>query len=338
MKRMLQRAGVAMGAALVAGLAVTGVAKATELYRLTSVAALSPYIVNTAIASTVNRHVPGIELQVNATGAATRHMLDAALGRNDFFFGSATINWMMLNDIGPFAEVANSAELEESLGMIFTYEIGPYHYVVRDDSDIRSLHDLRGKRVFAGPPGGAATITVLNAIESITGLTREDMDVATFGFDAAVQAFQDDRLDLIVLSANIPNPSVQQFALTKRIRLLDIETDKVEYNPERGSTRTTIAPDAYGPNQMNTEPVRTHGALVNFSAGMHVPEEVVYQVTRAIWEHLDEIHETASWMPNTITQEAALSLVTGRLHPGAERYYREMGWEIPDPLPIPRRN
>ncbi|MCC6006139.1 MAG: TAXI family TRAP transporter solute-binding subunit [Rhodobacteraceae bacterium] len=338
MKHLMHRAGAALGAAVLAStLAVSG-AKASDLYRLTSVAALSPYIVNTAIATVVNRNVPGIELQVNATGAATRHMLDAALGRNDFFFGSATINWMMLNDIGPFAEVPNSGDLEENLGMIFTYEIGPYHYTVRADSDIQTLHDLRGKRVFVGPPGGAATLPVLTAIEAITGLTREDMDVATFGVDAAVQAFQDDRLDLIVLSANVPNPSVQQFAMTKRIRFLDIETDKVPYNPERGSTRTTIAPDAYGPNQVNTDPVRTHGALVNFSAGMHVPEEVVYQVTRAIWENLDAIHETAPWLPGTVTQEAALSLVTGRLHPGAERYYREMGWEIPDPMPIPRAN
>ena len=59
-------------------------------------------------------------------------------------------------------------------------------------------------------------------------------------------------------------------------------------------------------------------------------EEVVYQVTKAIWENLDEIHETAVWMPSTIRKETALQLIAGRLHPGAERYYREMGWEIPE--------
>ena len=335
MKELIKGSGRLVAAATLATGLAAGAAQA-ELYKLTSVAALSPYIVNTAIAKVVNTHVDGVELQVNATGAATRHMLEAAMGRNDFYFGSATINWMMVNQIGPFREVANAPELEENLGMIFSYEIGPYHYIVRADSGIETLEDLRGKRVFAGPPGGAATTVVLDAIKAITGFTIEDMDVATYGWDAATQAFQDDKLDLIVLSANVPNPSVQQFALTKRIKLLDIDLDKIEYRPDRGSTHTTIAPDAYGANQVNTAPVRTHGALVNFSAGMHVPEDVVYKVTKAIWENLGEIHETAQWMPSTIRREAALSLVTGRLHPGAERYYREMGWEIPDPTPVQR--
>ena len=71
---------------------------------------------------------------------------------------------------------------------------------------------------------------------------------------------------------------------------------------------------------------------MNFSAGLHVPDEVVYQVIKAIWENLGERHEAAVWMPSTIVPEQALGLITGRLHPGAERYYREMGWTIPDPV------
>jgi TRAP-type uncharacterized transport system substrate-binding protein len=58
---------------------------------------------------------------------------------------------------------------------------------------------------------------------------------------------------------------------------------------------------------------------------MHVSEEVVYQVTKGIWE----IHEVASWLKNTIKPETALGLISGSLHPSAERYYREFGLEIP---------
>lgn len=73
---------------------------------------------------------------------------------------------------------------------------------------------------------------------------------------------------------------------------------------------------------------RTHRAIVNFSAGMHVDEETVYKVTRAIWEQLAEIHETANWMATTISKERGLELIAGRLHPGAARYYKEAGWTI----------
>ena len=94
----------------------------------------------------------------------------------------------------------------------------------------------------------------------------------------------------------------------------------------------TIQPGAYGDNQVNETATRTHGAVVNFSAGMHVDADVVYRVTKAIWANLNEIHETEQWMPSTITREKGLELVASRLHPGAERYYKETGWTIPEPV------
>lgn len=309
-----------------------------DLYKVTSIApGMSPFVVNTAIAKVVNGHVDNVEFQVRATGAATKHMVDAAGGKVDFLFGSPTINWLMANNIGPFKGMANAPELEQQVGMIFSYQIGPYHYVTRADSGIETLADMKGRKVFAGPPGGAAKNVVLRNIKDATGLTVEDMQVQTFGFDAAIQAFQDDKIDVIVLPTNLPSPPIQQFALTKEIRILDVDVDKLKINGATGGTVNEIAGDAYGGNQVGGA-VRTHGALVNFSAGLHVDEEVVYQVTKAIWENLGEIHETAVWMPSTVRKETALQLVAGRLHPGAERYYREMGWEIPEPTTFGKSN
>jgi TRAP transporter TAXI family solute receptor len=322
--------GAAMGAL---ALGLMAGAAAAELYKVTSIApGTAPFIVNTAIAKVVNTHVEDVEFQIGATGAATKHFVDAAMGKVDFLFGSSTINWLLVNHLGPYQSFTNGPELESNVGMIFAYQIGPYHYITRADSGIMSLDDLRGRSVFAGPPGGAATGVVLRAIEEATGIKPEEMEVQQFGFDAAMQAFQDDKLDVIVLSTNVPSPSVQQFALTKQIRILNVPLEKVTIRTNVGGTANEIAPDAYGDNQVNETPVTTHGAIVNFSAGMHVDEEVVYEVTRAIWENLDEIHETAQWMPTTVTPEMALSQIAGRLHPGAERYYREQGWEIPAPM------
>jgi uncharacterized protein len=319
----------------VTALAMTGgTAQARDqLFSITALApGNSPYIVNTAVAAVVERHVPGISLQVRATGSGTQHFVEAALGQVDFLFSSATINWLAATRAGPFAEMPNAPELEQEIGMIFSYQIGPYHYVARADSGIETLDDLRGKRVFAGPPQGTATRVVLGAIEQATGLTADDMQVQPFGWDAAAQAFQDGRIDVIVIPTNAPSPVIEQFALTTQIRLLDMPVDRITILTNTGGTVNTIAPDVYGPNQVNTEPVRTHGALVNLSARMSLDEDVVYQVTRAIWEHLDEIHGAAAWMPNTVNLDTALEFVAGRVHPGARRYYEEIGLEIPEPI------
>ena len=311
-------------------MAGTGLAK---VYKVTSIApGMSPFVVNTAIAKVVNTHVDGVDFQVRATGAATKHMVDAANGSVDFLFGSPTINWLLVNHIGPFKKFKNGPELEAKVGMIFSYQIGPYHYITRADSGIETLADLKGKKVFAGPPGGAAKGVVLRALAQTVGLKAADMQVQNFGFDAAIQAFQDDKIDVIILPTNLPSPSVQQFALTKKIRILDVPVDKMKINKAIGGTVNSVPPDSYGANQVNDGVTQTHGAIVNFSAGMHVDEETVYQVTKAIWENLGEIQETARWMPSTINKESGLKLIAGRLHPGAARYYKEAGWEIPEPV------
>lgn len=326
-RKVLQTLGLALAGALVASVATA------KVYKVTSIApGMSPFVVNTAISKVVNNHVDDVDFQVRATGAATKHFVDAATGSVDFLFGSPTINWLLVNHFGPYKDFKNGPELEKNVGMIFSYQIGPYHYVTRADSGIETLEDLRGKKVFAGPPGGAAKGVVLRAIEQSTGIKPEEMDVQAYGFDAAIQAFQDDKIDVIVLPTNVPSPSIQQFALTKNIRVLDVPVEKMTINKATGGTVNEIAPDAYGDNQKNTETARTHGAIVNFSAGMHVDEDTVYAVTKAIWENIGEIQETAQWMPSTINEDTALSLVAGRLHPGAERYYREQGWEIPEPV------
>ncbi|HIB81746.1 MAG TPA: TAXI family TRAP transporter solute-binding subunit [Gammaproteobacteria bacterium] len=304
-----------------------------DLYRVTSIApGMSPFVVNTAIAKIVGKHVPGVDMQVRATGAATRHIVEAAQGKVDFLFSSSIINLLMMKNLGPYKNMENAPELEKNIGMIFSYQIGPYHYITRADSGIEKLEDIAGRKIFAGPPGGAAKRVCLGNIKDASGLVGgKDFEAVDFGFDAAIQAFQDDKIDVIVLSTNVPSSSVSQFALTKKIRLIDIDVTKLKINPLIGRTINVIAPDAYGDNQVNTSPVRTHGALVNFSARMDLDEEVVYQVTKAIWEHVDELHEAAAWMKDTVSLENALELIPMRLHPGAERYYREIGMAIPEP-------
>ena len=304
-----------------------------DLYRVTSIApGMSPFVVNTAIAKIVGKHVPGVDMQVRATGAATRHIVEAAQGKVDFLFSSSIINLLMMKNLGPYKNMENAPELEKNIGMIFSYQIGPYHYITRADSGIEKLEDIAGRKIFAGPPGGAAKRVCLGNIKDASGLVGgKDFEAVDFGFDAAIQAFQDDKIDVIVLSTNVPSSSVSQFALTKKIRLIDIDVTKLKINPLIGRTINVIVPDAYGDNQVNTSPVRTHGALVNFSARMDLDEEVVYQVTKAIWEHVDELHEAAAWMKDTVSLENALELIPMRLHPGAERYYREIGMAIPEP-------
>jgi TRAP-type uncharacterized transport system substrate-binding protein len=121
-----------------------------------------------------------------------------------------------------------------------------------------------------------------------------------------VQAFQDDKIDVIVLPAHAPSPSSQQFLLTKDIRLLSVDVDMVNITAAPGATISEITADAsYGPNQKHDSALKAHGAIVNFRVGIYILVGVVYPATKAIRENNGEIRQTAHWMLSTTNKKIA---------------------------------
>ena len=305
----------------------------------------TPFIVNTAFANIVNKYVSGVEIQISATGAATQHMLLATEGKMDFFMGASSAYWLMYKQIGPFKKLTDGPARTRKLAMIFSYPIGVYHFVVYADSGINALQDIKGKQVFLGPPGGVATRNTELLIEAMTGYkVGRDYKQVKMGWGAAASAFQDRKFDVWIPTTNAPSPQVQQIALQNKIRLLGLDKSKFdhpaakEYFKQPGRVVTEIKPDVYGSNLVNTEPIVATGAYVGLGTRTDMPEDVIYKMTKAFWEHLDEAHAMAPWMKNAINKEQALAAIAGRLHPGAEKYYKELGLKIPEAFNLDKQN
>ena len=325
------------GIALAAGLALVlgaSAAQAKDFYRMGSLApGMSPFTINTAFATIVNKYVKDVEIQVSATGTGMRHQLLTAKGKMDFFMPGPVGQWLMEKQIGPFRKLKNGKELSSKLRHIFTYEIGPYHYVTYADSGIEKMEQLKGRKVFIGPPGGAATRNVALMIKSQTGMVAgKDYTKVNMGWSAAIQAFQDKKFDVLIFPANAPSPAIQQIVLSNKLRLLSVDVSRQgPLLKVPGRTIRTIDPALYGRNMVNTKPVTTLGALVGIGVRASMPEDVVYRITRAFWQNIKEAHATAIWMKNAVNLDVALVVVPHGLHPGAARYYREMGLKIPPP-------
>ena len=329
--------GLAMGLA-----ALTGQAQAQQYFRLATLGpGSSPYLVMSTFAQIVNDTVPDVEVQVNATGAATQHALEAGAGQLDFFMWSASVHQLMMNGQAMYANIPQAAELSTHLRAMLAFPLGPYHIITYADSGIESLDDLRGHSVFLGPPGGGATAIMQRTVEAATGLVAgTDYDQVQLGWDAATQAFQDGRIDVYMNSTLAPSPVIQQLAISRDIRLLGLTPEQLERPAVQailnrpGGVLAEIPAGIYGDGQVNTEAVTVPGSIVGIGVGEHVDADTVYEMTKAFWDGVAEMGSSAPWL-RSIQREHALDALNLPLHPGALRYYEEIGMEIPDALRPP---
>ncbi len=318
-------------------LGLQDVSQAKDFYKFGSFPpGTSPYIVNTAWANAVKKYVPGSKIQISAPGPATRHQLLVTEGKMDFFMGAPTSYYLMFKQMGPFKRLQDGPARTRKLATIFSYPIGVFHFVVYANSGITSLQDIKGKKVFLGPPGGVATRNTKLLIEAMTGYTPgKDYVQVKMGWGPAQDAFQDKKYDVWIPVTNAPSPAIQRIALTNKIRLLALDKSKFDHPAAKqyfalpGRRITTIPADTYGKNQVNTAPVLATGPWGGLGCRADLPTDLIYKMTKAFWQHIDEAHAMADWMKDAVNLENAVAAIAGTLHPGAEKYYREIGLHIP---------
>lgn len=295
----------------------------------------SPNLVMTTFANIVNDALDDVEIQVNATGAATVHAVEAARGEVDLYMSAPSVIPLMERGVAMYQNVEGAPELAKKLRTIFNFPLGAYHLTVYDDSGIASLEDLRGKKVFLGPPGGGATRIAAQLIEFTTGMKAgEDFEQISLDWNAAAAGFMDRRFDVYINPTVAPSPVIQQIALTSKIRFLGVSDEQLASEAMKpllnrpGGTVATIPVGLYGGNQVNDADVTTVASIVGIGVRADLSDDLVYAMTKAFWEGRDRLVNDAPFLRD-VTLDGAFAELNQTLHPGAVRYYREIGLDVP---------
>lgn len=318
----------------------TALAQTTILRTQTGSPGTTGFVFTTALQTVLQKHLP-VQLNVTSGQAATRSTLDAARGNADLFTSSPAINHYMSKGIQMYKDMKDAPKLfDDNVRGILNYPLGPYHILAYESTGIRTLEDMRGKKGFIGPPGGAATVVALGIIEGITGMKPNvDYQQAKLDWTSGAQAFQDRQVDFAIIPTELPSPQVTQFALADKLRLISLPANAGESEQMKsilstpGRTIMEIPVGVYGANQVNTEPVRAVGSYIGLSTRTSLDEQLVYDITRAIFENIGDFHAAAPFL-KVITKDTALDQMNGWLHKGALRYYREIGVKV-DPALVP---
>jgi len=316
------------------------VAPAQETVKMATIApGTSAYLTMSTFASLVNQNQSDYSFSVDATGAATKHVIELAKGKLDFAMSSPTVHFFLKKGKAMYQKVGNHAELAETQRLVMWFPYGSYHWITYEDSGIKSFADMKGKKVFLGPPGGGAWAAASAWLKHAGGLDVKAGDVENVkaSWSSAFQGFQDRQFDVYVNGGIAPFPQVEQLALTNKIRLIGMSKEEFEANDAiqkylkglPGREVGILAPGIYGDNVSMDQDIYTGGAVVGIVTRADMSDEQIYKITKAFWENLDAARASTPWLED-INLDYAVQEGGMPLHPGAQRYYEEIGVVIPD--------
>ncbi len=274
------------------------------------------YPMGVALSKIFSERIEDARVQVQATKASVENLnlLQGGKGEIAFSLGDS-VKAAAEGD----AEAGFPQPLEKLRGVTAIYP-NYIQIVASAESGIRTLEDLRGMRVSVGAPKSGTELNA-RAILAAAGMSYDDFAKVEFlPFAESVELMKNRQLDATLQSAGLGVASLKDLSTSIPISVVAIP---VEIAEELGApyVSTAIPANTY---DGQTEDVTTV-AVINFLITHEdVPEETVYQMTRGIYENLDELRAAHSAAEAIDLQQALLGMPVP-LHPGAKRYFDEQG-------------
>lgn len=264
-------------------------------------------------------------VQITAQTAAGSTETMRMINNGDRDMGLVSTNFITWGEQG--IEFFEGEETIDSIRVIATCMPQAFHYIVRSNSGIEKLTDFEGKRLGTGAPGSGESIFGPSIIE-IAGLSKEDYTQDLISYSEQVTAFKDRIIDGMYLTTPAPSSAVMDVASQADITLINLSDELIEKILKAAPYyyRDLIKKESY---DFLKEDVNTVGVMSAVVCHKDMPEDVVYEMTKALFENVEAIQGTHASVKD-FTLETALVGNSGRVHPGAARYYEEMGIEIPE--------
>ena len=197
--------------------------------------------------------------------------------------------------------------------------------ITTKDSGIKSLADLKGKRIGVGAPGSGVEGDV-RGIFQVADLKYSDMKVEFLDFGATTSRFKDNQIDAGFVVAGYPTASVMDLATTKDITLMNFDADFLAKLSKEHPyfVASKIPAGTYRGVDVDIATPQVMAILVTHDK---VPDDVIYTFTKAMYENIGDIHASHA-KGREITLQSALEGLTLPLHPGAAKYFKEQGLKV----------
>lgn len=269
----------------------------------------------------------GIDVQLAMGQTLTKSLLKIAQGQLDTAVVPTPSYVNLAAGKGPYAQLGDKAKaLAPNVRALWGFPASFYHAIVWADSGINSWADAKGKRVFIGPPAGAANAQI-TALAKAGGLAPGDYTPIKAPWGTATQNFQDGQFDVYVGSFGLGSQMLAELSVTRKIRFLPVPGPAPA---ALGLTSATIPKGAY-PGQVNKDDTPTWQTTMMVMARTSMAEDTAYKLTKAYFESVPAMARSNALLAHLNRADPFVG-VSAPVHPGAVRYYNEAGIKVPDNL------
>lgn len=193
--------------------------------------------------------------------------------------------------------------------------------VASQDSGIKTIEDLRGKRIAVGAQGSGVEVATRALLEGF-GITYNDVKVDYLGYAEAADSLKSGKLDAAFLTSGLPNSSLMELEQGFKLQMVSVPADKLA---EIAKTKTYFVPmNIPKGTYSNAEDVPTAAILNALVVRNDLSENDVYLLTKSLFESLPAL-QNAHQAAKDITLAKAQTSLVAPLHAGAKRYYDEVG-------------
>jgi TRAP transporter TAXI family solute receptor len=279
-------------------------------------------VVGAKTAELINKYVPGVKASTIMLGAAAGNMR-VQKGEAEMAINYSFNSKQLFDGKGP------SGMSAPNLRHLMTLYGSAYQPVSVAKSGVTSLYQIKEKpyRVWGASTGSVFKPLFLAALQA-HGITEEDIKgvggvIEAFGYGQTIEAIQDGRLDVSFYSGPVPYQLLQQIAKRPGFNLIGFDDQSIANMQEilPGTSKITIKAGSYpGQDEDKVLPY-----LVNeFQISSKVSDDLAYQIVKVLVEHHKEYHGLFAGSEE-ITPDVLLTNYAIPVHPGAARYYKEIG-------------
>ena len=306
------------GLAILAFVAGAGVAHAQQFINvLTGGTSGVYYPLGVALTQIYGKALPNAKATVQATKASAENLNLLQTGRGEVGF---TLGDALSDAWKGEAEAGFATPLKKLRGLAAIYP-NYIQIVASADSGIKSIADLKGKRVAVGAPKSGTELNA-RAIFKGAGLSYKDFaKVEYLPFGESVELMKNRQLDATLISAGLGVAAVRDLATAVKIVIVAVPAEVVAKIGDPAYNAAAIPAKTYEGQDQPVSTVAIQNFLVTHAG---VPADVVYAMTKSMFENLDPM-VAAHAAAKGISKENAARAMPLPLHPGAEKYYREAG-------------